>query len=84
MRIRRTARGRHRVGGPGLRHVRAFPNLSVRPRGRPAHARRTATDRQTAARRLSTVVAYTAIAAVLVSGWFAASGATAIAQMVAR
>jgi hypothetical protein len=71
--------GRHRLGRPGLAHRRDL----VRPgrRQRPQHrlVRRRAT-----AQRLSLLTATIALVTIAVSGWYAASGATAVAQMLAR
>jgi hypothetical protein len=71
-------RGRHRNGRPGLtRRERA-----AGPRRRPRHRR--VVRRRVTAEGMSLVVTLIAIVAIAVSGWYAATGATAVAQMLAR
>jgi hypothetical protein len=74
-----TQRGRHRLGQPGLAHRRDL----VAP-GRRQRAQHRVVRRRVTAERLSLLVATIALVAIAVSGWFAASGATAVAQMLAR
>jgi len=72
--------GRHRLGRPGLAHRRDL--VPSGRRQRPQH--RVIVRRRATAERLSLVVAAIALVAIAVSGWLAASGATAVAQMLAR
>jgi hypothetical protein len=76
--------GRHRLGAPGLRHYRfGFPAHPLGP-GRPPHrARHAATPKRLVREALPRYAASVAVLATMViSGWFAASGAAAFAQMV--
>jgi hypothetical protein len=81
-----TGPGRHRLGRAGLTHCRSHPGVTKRIDARRAEAcntRRVADDGGPA-RRFAAVAAVSAITAVLVSGWYAASGASAIAMMLAN
>ena len=71
--------GRHRLGAPGT--VRRSPAGPARPfhRHRARH-RRTAPPSAFAVRYATMLVLLGALA---VSGWFTATGATAVAQMIA-
>ncbi|HWG98613.1 MAG TPA: hypothetical protein VNV66_04635 [Pilimelia sp.] len=85
-------RGRHRAGTPGLRPYRPGPirrpGAAARPARaagggpwgrRPRHARRPGPLTGEALSRYATLTVL--IVTVLVSGWFAATGAAAFAQM---
>jgi hypothetical protein len=74
-----TPNGRHRLGRPGLEHRRDL--LPEGPRQRARHRRR---RRVITAERMSVLVATVTVVAIVVSGWYAASGATAVAQMLAK
>jgi hypothetical protein len=73
--------GRHRLGRPGLAHRRDL--VAARKRRRAQHRRR-ASRRGVTAEGLSLLVAMIAVVAIAVSGWYAASGASAVVQMLAR
>ena len=76
-------RGRHRLSrssAPGQAHRPELP--SDRPRGRARHRRGKA--RKITAEGLSVAVATVTAVAIAVSGWYAASGASAVVQMLAR
>jgi hypothetical protein len=77
-----TGPGRHRLGHAGLTHCRSHPDVSKRIDARRAESRRTGDGQP--ARRFATAAALSALTAVLVSGWYAASGASAIAMMLAH
>jgi hypothetical protein len=75
--------GRHRLGRPGLRHCRELEAVRSRLAAdhRTHRAARTTTVRRTG--RLGTLLmAAVGTGAVLISGWYTAAGASAIAQMV--
>ncbi len=73
------ARGRHRLGGPGLAR-RAGADST--PGHTPKHRRR-GTDR-VGAEAVASFAAAITVAVIAVSGWYAASGASAVVQMLAR
>jgi hypothetical protein len=90
--VRRHRPGRHRIGAPGLRHYRParrqgeavvrrrpVPPGAARTGRHAAHRRAAAADGAALARYASLAVV---LSALLVSGWFAASGASAFAQMI--
>jgi hypothetical protein len=77
--VRRRHSGRHRVLRSGQPQHRVRPGRSGRPGPQRARHRRPPARSQTAARSASTLLL---LATLLVSGWFAATGATAFAQMV--
>jgi hypothetical protein len=79
MNRRNNQSGRHRLGRPGLAHRRDL----VAP-GRRQRAQHRVIRRRVTAERLSVLVATIALVAIAVSGWYAASGATAVVQMLAR
>ena len=81
MNRRNNQSGRHRLGQPGLAHRR---DLVRRDLGAPGRAQHRVIRRRATAERLSLLVATIALVAIAVSGWYAASGATAVAQMLAR
>ena len=70
------ATGRHRLGQPGLAHRRDLVKAGVRAR---AQHRRARSQRRVTAEGVSLVAAV-----IAVSGWYAASGASAVVQMLAR
>jgi hypothetical protein len=89
--VRRHRPGRHRIGTPGLRHWparrrtgpavrRRLVPVFVAHRARHAVAGPQAHGSGTAAVRYASLLLV--ISTVLVSGWFAATGASAFAQMV--
>jgi hypothetical protein len=85
-------RGRHRLGRPGLAHRRDLGAAGKRRPARHCRAGGRVVSGQASARgngrvtaaRLSLMVAMIAVAVVAVSGWYAASGASAVVQMLAR
>src|SRR5262245_3553878 len=97
--IRTTAIGRHRLGRPGLAHRRDLLRAGVRSRAQHRRApsqRQVASERsrrlvagersrcRVTAEGVSLVVAMIAVLVIAVSGWYAASGASAVVQMLAR
>jgi hypothetical protein len=78
-----SARGRHRLKRAGDNAHTHRPELPVdRPRGGARH-RRAKPPKITAA-GISVAVATVTAVAIAVSGWYAASGASAVVQMLAR
>jgi hypothetical protein len=75
------ATGRHRLGRPGLAHRRDLVKAGIRNR---AQHRRARSRRRVTAEGVSLVVAMIAVLVIAVSGWYAASGASAVVQMLAR
>ena len=75
------ATGRHRLGQPGLAHRRDLVKAGVRAR---AQHRRVRSQRRVTAEGVSLVAAVIAVLVIAVSGWYAASGASAVVQMLAR
>jgi hypothetical protein len=81
-----TGPGRHRLGRAGLTHCRNHPGVTKRIDARRAQVRRSPKRARDGGpgRRFATAAALSAITAVLVSGWYAISGASAIAMMLAN
>lgn len=75
---RAASAGRHRAGVPGT--VLRYPAGAPRPACRRARRRRHGERPSTFAIRYATLLVL--LAAVGVSGWFAATGASAVAQMI--
>jgi hypothetical protein len=76
--------GRHSLGRPGLAR-RDWPGLAPQRDGRRrARHRRGRTRRQSTAEAMAFLVAATVLGMLAVSGWYTATGATAVAQMLAR
>jgi hypothetical protein len=77
------ARGRHRLSRAADNGEVHRPELPEdRPRGRARH--RLAKPRKITAAGISVAVATATAVAIAVSGWYAASGASAVVQMLAR
>lgn len=83
--VRRTA-GRHRAGEQGLRHCADLPavrtRLASRHVTRQGSRRRRRDPLRLTAQFLAAVASVAATTTVMVSGWYAAAGASAVAQMV--
>jgi hypothetical protein len=77
-------RGRHRLGRPGLRHCRQLSGVRRRlSTGQCTRHRLRRSPADLARGATAVAVAVAVAAAVVLSGWYTAAGATAIAQMVA-
>jgi len=76
--------GRHRLGQPGLRYCREHGEVRVRLAHGPRRRRGlNATLAEVTGRITVLASALAGLGTVLVSGWYTAAGANAIAQMVA-
>jgi hypothetical protein len=77
--------GRHCIGRPGLgrRDITMILAAADGAEGRPRH-RRERSARRSTTEAAGVLVAAAVLAMLAVSGWYAATGATAVAQMLAR
>ncbi|GAB3857711.1 hypothetical protein ACFPIJ_18410 [Dactylosporangium cerinum] len=77
--------GRHCIGRPGLgrRDITMIVAAADASGRRPRH-RRGRSVRRSTAEAAGIVAAATVLAMLAVSGWYTASGATAVVQMLAR